>query len=292
MWAALVCVLLLAGCTQTFATNEFGRLTVVTSTTVLKDLTQAVAGDDVTVISVVPHDTDPHVYEPRPADARLVADADVVVANGANLEPWFTSLTQNASAQVVFIADARPWPVLFEEDGEPDPHMWMVPTLAAEYVAVIAETLADADPKNAAGYWQRAVAKQDVLYALDQELAQLFDVLPVERRILVTSHDAFRYFGAQYGFTVASLYGVSTETQPSARDVQQLVDLLRTQDIPTIFVESTIDTSVLERIAKDANVTIGAPLYGDALGPVGSPAQSYVAMMRHNAQAIVDGLRV
>lgn len=291
MWAALVCVLLLASCTQTGAGNESGRLTVVTSTTVLKDLTQAVAGDDVTVISVVPYDTDPHVYEPRPADARLVADADVVIANGANLEPWFASLTQNASAQVVFIADVRPWPVLFEEDGEPDPHMWMVPTLAAEYVAVIAEILADADPQHAAGYWQRAVAKQDVLYALDQELVELFDVLPVERRILVTSHDAFRYFGAQYGFTVASLYGVSTETQPSARDVQQLVDLLRTQDIPTIFVESTIDTSVLERIAKDANVAIGAPLYGDALGPKGSPAESYVAMMSHNAQAIVDGLR-
>lgn len=290
LWAVLLSLPAVTGCTDGDRPGDGRSFTVVTSTTVLQDLTLAVAGDDATVVSVVPVDTDPHVYEPTPNDARRIADADLLIANGANLEPWFAALARNASGPVVFIAEARPWLLLFEDDGEPDPHMWMAPTLAGEYVEVIADALADTDPAHAVAYRRRAATKQQQLTALDQELAALFDTLPVHRRVLVTSHDAFRYFGAQYGFTVASLYGVSTETQPSARDVQRLVELIRERDVPTIFVESTIERSVVERIARDANVAIGAPLYGDALGPPGSTAESYVQMMRHNAQAIVDGL--
>lgn len=289
----LVALLVLAAgaCDDPSQTDDGSRLMVVTSTTVLEDLTRHVVGDDVSVVSVVPYDTDPHVYEPTPADARLVANADVLIANGANLEPWFASLTQAAAAPVLFVVETESLPVLFEEDGEPDPHLWMVPPFAANYVTAIAEMMAAVDTANASEYQQRAAAKRDVLHALDNELTALFATVPRERRVLVTSHDAFRYFGAHYGFEVASLYGISTETQPSARQVQSLIDLLRDQQIPTIFVETTIDQSVLERIAQDAGVEIGTPLYGDALGPPGSVADSYVAMMRHNAEAIVDGLR-
>lgn len=266
------------------------RLTVVTSTTVLADLARNVVDGDVRVVSVVPFDTDPHVYEPTPSDARLIANADVTIANGANLEPWFAALSRHARGTVVFVSEERAWPLLFEDDGDPDPHLWMVPVFAADYVAVIAETLAKHDDAHAAAYQQRAETYRQTLFALDDELHDLFAVLPDGRRTLVTSHDAFRYFGKHYGFEVASLYGVSTEIQPSARQVQTLVDLLRREAIPTIFVETTISQSVLARIAIDAQVTIGTPLYGDALGPSGSVADSYVAMMRHNAKAIIDGL--
>lgn len=287
--ACAVLVLAATACMTPVAQSE-ARLTVVTSTTVLADLVSHVVNDDVAVVSVVPYDTDPHLYEPTPADARLIANATVVFANGANLEPWFAALTQNASGTVVFIVETGTWPVLFEANGEPDPHLWMVPPLAADYVGLIADTLAHVDGAHAGQYQARATEKQAALKALDDELRQQFLTVPQQRRVLVTSHDAFTYFGAHYGFTVASLYGVSTETQPSARQVQTLIDLLRASDIPTIFVETTVDRSVLQRIATDADVTIGTPLYGDALGPPGSVADSYVSMMRHNAQAIVDGL--
>jgi len=285
-----LCAVMLMACGSPAQPNGNARLTVVTSTTVLADLARHVATEDVTVTSVVPYDTDPHVYEPTPADARLMADADVIIANGANLEPWFAALTRQVNGTVVFILETGTWPLLYETDGAPDPHLWMVPRFAADYVTVIADTLAQADAPYAATYRARATAKRDLLLALDTELAVLFATVAPARRILVTSHDAFRYFGQHYGFQVASLYGVSTETQPSARQVQSLIDLLRASQIPTIFVETTVDQSVLIRIARDANVRIGTPLYGDALGPPGSVADSYSAMMRHNAEAIVDGL--
>lgn len=287
----LLIVAVLAGaCSQTQTPDDGARLTVVTSTTVLADLARNVVDDAVTVVSVVPFDTDPHVYEPTPADARLIANADVIIANGANLEPWFAALSRHARGTVVFVSEERAWPLLFEEDGDPDPHLWMVPVFAADYVTVIAETLAIYDQEHAAAYRQQSEVYRQTLFTLDEELRDVFAALPSERRTLVTSHDAFRYFGQHYGFTVASLYGVSTETQPSARQVQILIDLLRREPIPTIFVETTVSQSLLARIALDAQVTIGTPLYGDALGPPGSVADSYVAMMRHNAKAIVDGL--
>lgn len=288
--ALLTVWLTAAACAQpTLATGD-ARLHVVVSTTVLADLARNVVDETVQVDSVVPFDTDPHVYEPTPGDARLVANADVIIANGANLEPWFASLVSQARGTVVFISEARSWPLLFEGDGAPDPHLWMVPLLAGEYVTVIAQTLADHDPKHAVQYLAQADTYRQTLVALDEELRALFDTLPDHRRTLVTSHDAFGYFGQHYGFAVASLYGVSTETEPSARQVQRLIDLLRQTQIPTIFVETTVNTAVLNRIAVDANVAIGRPLYGDALGPPGSIADSYVAMMRHNAAAIVEGL--
>jgi len=287
----LVLAMLAGACGNTPESDLTGaRLTVVTSTTVLADLARNVVDSDVTVVSVVPFDTDPHVYEPTPADARLIANANVIIANGANLEPWFAALSRHARGKVVFVSEERAWPLLYEDDGDPDPHLWMVPVFAADYVTVIAETLANHDAEHAPAYRMRAEVYRQTLFALDDELQDLFAMLPDARRTLVTSHDAFRYFGQHYGFEVASLYGVSTETQPSARQVQALVDLLRRESIPTIFVETTVNQSVLARIAIDAQVAIGTPLYGDALGPPGSVADSYVAMMRHNAQAIIDGL--
>lgn len=279
-----------AACTPMVTADTKARLHVVASTTVLADLTRNVVDEAVSVASIVPFDTDPHVYEPTPADARLIANADVVIANGANLEPWFTALSRHARGRVVFVLDDRGWPLLFEGAGEPDPHLWMVPVLAADYVTVIAETLAHVDAPYATRYHEQARTYRQTLLALDEELQAVFANLPAGRRTLVTSHDAFRYFGLHYGFSVASLYGVSTETQPSARQVQTLIDLLRRETVPTIFLETTVNPSVLARIALDAQVVVGEPLYGDALGPPGSVADSYVAMMRHNAAAIVDGL--
>ncbi|MEX2533190.1 MAG: zinc ABC transporter substrate-binding protein [Nitriliruptoraceae bacterium] len=286
----LILAVVAGACSQTPTEEDTARLTVVTSTTVLADFALNVVDDAVTVVSVVPFDTDPHVYEPTPADARLIANADVIIANGANLEPWFAALSRQARGTVVFVSEERAWPLQFEDDGDPDPHLWMVPVFAADYVTVIAETLAVYDPEHAAVYRQRAEAYRQTLFALDDELRDVFAVLPDDRRTLVTSHDAFGYFGRHYGFEVASLYGVSTETQPSARQVQTLIDLLRRESIPTIFVETTVNQLLLTRIAIDAQVAIGTPLYGDALGPPGSVADSYVAMMRHNVKAIIDGL--
>ncbi len=270
---ALAAVLAL-GCaaspTTTDAASDGGppddRPQVVASMNVIADLAERIAGDRIEVTSLVPVGGDPHVHEPTPSDARTVADADLLLANGVGLEPWFDSLA--GDAPVLRVAERLTVEVLDDEDGEPDPHLWMVPDNAAVYGEAIAEELAE----------------------LDEELAERLAAVPDDRRILITPHDAYAYFADHYGFEVATIVGVSTEEEPSAAAVQRVIDLVREREIPTVFVEFTVNPAVIERVATDAGAEVGEPLYGDSLGPPGSGADDYAGMQRANVEAIVGGL--
>lgn len=263
---------------------------VVASMSIIADFAEQVGGERVTVRSLVPVGADPHVHEPRPSDARAVAGADLVLGNGVGLEPWFDQLLDPAGRDAVRVTEELAHLVVDDEEGQPDPHLWMVPTMAAAYAERIAEALGELDPDHAEAYAANAAAYAEQLAALDAELADALEAVPPERRTLVTSHDAYSYFADHYGFEVESVVGVTTDEQPSAARVQQLVDRIREQDVPTIFVETTVNPAVIERIAGDAGVEVGRPLYGDSVGEPGSGADDYVGMMRHNVAAIVDGL--
>ena len=277
----------LVGCSawpeQQEAVPTDGPLTVVVSMTVLADFVGQVGGEHVEVISLVPTGADPHTHEPTPADARTVADADLVVANGVGLEPWFDRLVATAGVDVVWATDGLDAEVVDDEDGRADPHLWMAPRLAIGYVRTIADALADAVPDHA----EELRANADAYAA---ELADTLAAIPEERRVLVTPHDAYAYFAEAYDLEVATVVGVSTEEEPSAAGVQAVVDVVRQRDVPTVFVESTVNRAVIDRIATDAGVDVGDPLYGDSVGEPGSGADSYVGMMRANAAALVDGL--
>jgi ABC-type Zn uptake system ZnuABC Zn-binding protein ZnuA len=281
----------LAACASTSAEEADGAEgpVVVATMSVIADFAQQVADDRVEVRTLVPVGGDPHTHEPTPADARAVADADLLLANGAGLEPWFETLVTDDVA-VVRLTDALHDEVVATADGEPDPHLWMVPGLAATYVEVLAEALADADPDHADAYRADARAYVEDLRALHEEITEALDAIPPERRVLVTPHDAYAYFADAYDLEVASVVGVSTEEEPSAAAVQRLIDEVRERQIPTVFVEATVSRTVIERIATDAGVEVGRPLYGDSVGEPGSGAETYVDMLRANVEALVEGL--
>ena len=265
-------------------------LHVVVSTSVLADLVRQVAGPGLTVTSLVPLGGDPHVYEATPADARAIQDADLLFGNGAGLEPWFTTLVAGRGRTAVMLADVLADAVVVDVDGRPDPHLWMVPTMAARYVERIAEELARLDPEQAKAYHDASRLAGERFAELDAELRRELERIPAGRRVIVTTHDAYAYFAAHYGLEVAAIVGVSTDEEPSAARVRQLVALVRERDIPTLFAESSVNPAVLHRIAQDAGVTLGRDLYGDSLGPPGSGAEDYVAMLRWNVAALVAGL--
>lgn len=295
--AAVLAVTVLGSCAAQGAVEDAGSdgdedepLHVVASMSIIADFARQVGGEHVTVQSLVPVGADPHVHEPRPSDARAVAEADLVLGNGVGLEPWFDQLLEPADREAVRVTEELAPLVTDDPEGAPDPHLWMVPSLATAYVERIAEALGERDPDHADDYQANAESYAARLEVLDAELAETLEAVPPERRILVTSHDAYRYFADHYGFEVWPVVGVSTDEQPSAGRVQDLVDRLRDEEVPTIFVETTVNPAVIERIARDADVAVGRPLYGDSVGEEGSDADDYAGMMRHNVAAIVDGL--
>jgi ABC-type Zn uptake system ZnuABC Zn-binding protein ZnuA len=284
--------LLIAGCVAAPAERSHADtgVEVVTSMSVLADFARQVGGEHVEVSSLVPMGGDPHAYEPTPSDARALRDADVVLGNGVGLEPWFDALIAGSGRDVVVLTERIAHLAFDDGDGEPDPHLWMVPPQAVAYVEAVAAALAEVDPDHAQAYAANAAAYVQRLEALDVELADTLSIVPPDRRVLVTSHDAYTYFAAHYGFEVDTVVGISTDEEPGAGTVQRLIDRVREQQVPTVFVETTVDPAVVERIAADAGAEVGAPLYGDSVGEPGSGAETYERMMRANVDALVAGL--
>lgn len=286
---AAVSVLLLASCTTPSAQGD-DRLRVVASMSIIADLAERVVGEHAMVTSLVPIGGDPHLHEPSPSDARQLQHADLVLVNGAGLEPWLDALLAGSGHEAVYLSEQLGDVVELDEDGQLDPHLWMAPPFAAVYVETISARLAELDPANADTYRSNAAAFLEELAALDHELEESLARIPQDRRVLVTSHDAYRYFADHYGLEVVAVVGVSTEEEPSAARVRSVVDSIRRHDIPTVFVETTINPAVMERIALDADVEVGRPLYGDSVGEQGTQADNYVGMMRANVDALVEGL--
>jgi len=291
---AFFCLLALATAFEARAAAPV-KPTAVATISILADYVKAVAGDTLVVDSVVHVGGDPHSYEPVPSDARKLANAQIVFRNGLGLERWLDKLIGQArpGRPVVTLAEgiASLQVSAGQYRGDVDPHAWMDPHLALVYVANVERALTARFPQHAALYAANAARYREQLRTLDREIVHLMDGVPRERRQIVTTHDAFRYFAQRYGLTlVASIWGISTETEPSAKEVAAIIGAIRQARVPTVFVETTINPKLMQRIAAEAKVKIGEPLYGDSVGVPGSGADSYVGMMRANAQSIVRGL--
>lgn len=273
------------------AQPEDGPLAVTSTMSVFTDFAEAVGDELVEVDTIVPVGGDPHTYEPVPSDAAAIADADVVLDNGLGLSPWFEPLAGNVQGTLVILTDGIAEQAV-ETAGKLDPHMWMVPEFVQDgYVTAIEDAFSQADPDHAEVYARNADAYRELLAELDAELDTQFSTIPTENRKLVTSHDAYRYFAERYRLrVVGTVVGVTTEEEPSAQRVSGLVDQIRAEKVPTIFVETTVNPAIIEGVARDAGVQVGDPLYGDSVGPEDSGADNYMDMMRANARAIVSGL--
>jgi zinc/manganese transport system substrate-binding protein len=274
----------------------------VATFSILGDMLREVGGERVEVTTLVGANGDAHVYQPTPADARAVAGARVVLVNGLGYEGWIDRLISSSGfGGSVIIVSAGVSPLTMpeghdEENGGGhghstlDPHAWQSLRNGATYVRNIAQGLIAADPEGAAVYAANADRYAAELAALDAEVRTAFSALPADRRTIVTSHDAFGYFGAAYGMRVLAPEGVSTEAEASAKDVARLIRQIRAEKIPAVFVETITDPRLIERIRKETGAVVGGTLYSDALSAPDGPAPTYLQMFRYNTKTLIAAL--
>jgi zinc/manganese transport system substrate-binding protein len=267
------------------------RLKIVASFTVLGDIVRQVAGDDADVVTLVGPDGDAHVFEPSPADARTVAEADILVVNGLGLDGWTQRLARAAGFHGEIVdASAGIEPRVLPDSGAPDPHAWQDLKNGAHYVRTIAAALAHADAAHAADYSAAALSYVRELDALDRDVRRQIAAVPEARRKVITSHDAFGYFGAAYGVIFLAPEGISTESEASAGDLARLMDQVRREHVRALFVETITDPRMMKMISDETGAELGGALYSDALSRDGGPAPHYVDMFRNNVPKLVEGM--
>lgn len=291
------------------------KMPVVASFSILGDMVANVGGDRVEVTTIVGPDGDAHVYSPTPADAQAVASAQVVFVNGLAFEGWLDRLIEASEYKgpVIVATEGVKLLEISEEDhneegeehaegeahdhdeaahdhGGTDPHAWQSLANARVYVTNIEAGLAAADPAGAEIYAANAAAYLVEIDAVDAEIKAAVAALPEANRAIVTSHDAFGYFGAAYGLTLHAPEGLSTESEASAADVATLITQMKAEAIPAVFMENISDSRLLEQITSETGAQIGGTLYSDALSPADGPAGTYLDMMRHNIATLTAAL--
>ena len=270
------------------------KLKVVATFSILADFVKNVGGERVAVSALVGPNGDAHVYQPTPGDAKMLADANVVVANGLGFEGWINRLVKASGTKAPMIVATRGIkPRRAEDDhghGDADPHAWQSVANAKRYVENIRDALVAADPAAKDVYEANAAAYAAKLDALDAEVKAAIEKIPTDRRRILTTHDAFGYFAAAYGVTFVAPQGVSTEAEVSARDVARIITQIRKQKIPAVFLENVTDKRLLERIGAESGARIGGTLYSDALTDEKGVAPTYLEMMRHNVKQLAAAL--
>jgi manganese/zinc/iron transport system substrate-binding protein len=294
----LAVVALVARSAADAAPPDDGKPVVVATTTVVADLVRQVAGDRVAIDCLMAAGIDPHSYKATPRDADRLARADLVVASGLHLEGKLAELLARLSKRVpvVAVADTLPADRLLEADaGLHDPHVWFDARLWSLCPAVVAKALTGIDATHADDYAARAADYTARLERLDDELRKKIATIPADRRVLVTAHDAFRYFGRAYGVEVVGVQGTSTESEAGLGDINRLVDLVVERRIPAVFLETSVSDRSVAALREGAkarghDVSLGGRLHSDSLGEPGGPAGSLEAALRENVETIVAAL--
>ena len=289
------------------STRQDGRFQVLATTTIVGDVVSQVAGDHADFQVLLPVGTDPHAFEPRPKDAALIADADLIFASGAGLEEFLTPLLQSAGAvdRVVELSAGIALQSFAGEDHAPaagtqgeasaanqvDPHTWMDPNNVIVWTRNAADALSASDPDNASAYAANADAYIQSLQELDAWIAQQVNRLPPEHRKLVLDHYTLGYFASAYGFEIVGelIASISTNAQTSAQELAALEDQIRAFAVPAILVDQAINPALADQVAQDTGVKV-VQIYTGSLGSPSGPAASYIDMMRYNVTAIVDAL--
>jgi zinc/manganese transport system substrate-binding protein len=269
-------------------------LPVVASFSILGDLVNVVGGDRVSVTTLVGFDEDAHVFEPKPSDAKAIAQSKLLVVNGLGFEPWANKLARAAAYKGVTVVASQgvKGRTMADEHGhaEGDPHAWQNPNNVVLYVRNIAAALGKVDAAGAATYQANAEAYVKELQALDAWAQTQFAAIPAAKRKVITSHDAFGYFAAQYQITFLAPQGVSTEAEPSAKGVAKLIRQIQHEKIRAVFMENMGNPKLIAQLSRDAGVTLGDALYADALSGPNQPGATYLDMMRHNVRALAAGM--
>lgn len=299
---SLIAVIALTGCKRAEPAKETDTLNIVTTTTMLADLSKIIGGEHVTVNGLMGPGIDPHLYQASAGDVTLMQDADVVVYNGLHLEgkmgEIFDSLTDRGST-VICIEDGLDAEDLLSWEGDTsihDPHIWFDVSLWKDAAETVADKLSAADPAHSEDYTNNLNGYLTELDDLDTYIKDKVSEVPKEQRVLITAHDAFNYFGRAYGFEVKGLQGISTDAEAGTADVSSLADFITERKIKAIFVESSVPPKTIEALqaavkAKGFNVSIGGQLYSDSLGGEDSGAETYILTVKSNIDTIVNALK-
>ncbi len=285
--------------------EEKGPLKVVTTTGMIKDIVQVLGGDRLELESLMGPGVDPHLYKATQGDLVKLTKADLILYNGLHLEgklvEIFEKLAKQGRAVYAVTADIDKSKLLASEDVEnkdaypSDPHIWFDVSLWMEAVEAVRKALIKHDPEGLETYNKNAGAYQARLGDLHKELKVMIGSIPEQQRVLVTSHDAFRYFGRAYGLEVRGLQGISTVSEFGLKDVADLVGFISKRRLRSVFVETSVSDKSLRAVvegckAKNHQVAIGGTLYSDAMGAEGTPEGTYIGMVQHNANTVVEGL--
>lgn len=289
---AVASTILVAACGPAASSpSGAAALKVVATTTVFADIVRNVAGDRATVISIIPAGAGPEDYEPKPDDARKLADADLIVSNGVGLDDFLDQLIDAAgegAAPRLVLGEGIP---TITVDGEPNPHFWLDPNLVAtHYVPAISAALAKADPAGAGTFASNATTYVAMVEAMDAANKAKIETIPVENRKLVTFHDAFPYFAAHYGFEVIGVILANVGQEPTASELAALVEKVRAAHVRAVFSEAQFSPELAKTLAEEAGITtVVTTLYNDTVGP--PPTDTYLKMMEWNVNEIVQALR-
>ena len=286
--------LMLAWCSQAAAAAA-PPVRIVVSFSILEDVVRRVGGSDVVVTSLIGPDSDAHVFEPNPDQARLLAKAQLFVVNGLGFEGWLTRLTRSAQfGGVIVTATDGVTPITTNEPGQastvPDPHAWQDPRNGVVDADNIARALAAIDPAHAEAYRQRFQTYKAELETLDRQVRRELEQIPADKRRVITSHDAFAYYGKAYGITFLAAEGLNTDSEPSAKSLAELIRQIRREGIKALFLENISDPRLVEQLARDTGTIPGPPLYSDALSQPNGPAPTYIRMIEYNTAALKQGM--
>lgn len=265
---------------------------IVATTTITADIAQNIAGNKFEIVHIVPAGGDPHLYEPVPQDAQLVAKANLILVNGLTLEGWLTEFIDNSGtkAKVVVVSEGIK-PVISKKYKSPDPHAWMTAANGIIYARNTMKALIAYAPEHKAFFEKNFSNYKKQLEQLEISILQEVDKIPKKQRVLITSHDAFQYFGRHYGIRLESILGTSTDAEAQTADVMRVQKVIAETGVPAVFIESTINPKLLRQIAEDNNVEIGGELFSDSLGELGGDGETYLEMLRHNATTISYALK-
>ena len=290
-----VLALLSSGCNQVIDRDQAfkDKKEVLTTFTVLADLARNVAGDRLTIRSIVKPGSEIHGYQPTPSDIERAGSADLIVENGLGLELWARKFTASAGDIPTLTLSDGMEPLLIAEDayaGKPNPHAWMSPQRTMAYVDQLERAFGTLDPAGADQFKANAIAYKQRLQRLDQELRSALRAIPEKRRVLVSCEGAFTYLANDYGLEEAYLWPVNAESQVTPKRMARLIETVRDRKIPAVFCESTVSDKAQKQVAAESGARFGGTFYVDSLSKPDGPAPTLLKLQRHNVALLINGL--
>ena len=292
----IVSSLVVVGCTSHPRHRENTKPQVVVTSTIITNLAAEIGGEEVQITGILKPGADPHIYEPVPADSRVLEEANLILYNGYNLEPGIIKLMNATGGNVKKIPVGEVVKYLKLDKGKgkivPDPHIWGSAANVISMVKAIRDSLIELSPEDKNKFVENAKRLTDELQQLHIWINQEIQTIPLDKRKLITTHDAFQYYGNAYKIAISgTLIGISTEEQPSAQTVKKLVESIKKIGVPAIFAETTINPALIKTVAEEAGVKLApTPLFSDSIGAKGSNGDTYIKMMVANTRAIVEAL--